>query len=118
MSKIAIMRQMLLEGKHTKEELQAGSGVALSTVSVQLGYHLKDKYNILKEVVDGKKVYSMKEKTDADFGEEEGAEEVVDTDDSEQDPKLEPTDAELKEVKAQGLDKMPADAELEALLDQ
>lgn len=112
MSKIAVMREMLLKGKpgFTKEELATGSGVALSTVSVQLGYHLKGAYTIHRE--EGKR-YWIEERTAEDFAKEaeaEGEEAPVD--------EVEPTVADLKEIQAENLDKMPADAELEALLDE
>ena len=129
MSKIGIMREMLLAGKHTKEELAAGSGVALSTVSVQLGYHLKGEYNINKETVDGVKKYWIVAKTDSDLNKEaehEGeeplgnnGEPITPEDRADEDGgDDEPSDEELKEIKETGEDKMPNDAELEALLDE
>jgi hypothetical protein len=63
----------------------------------------------------------MTEKTHEEYAkdaEKEGEDGTIEDDDSAQDPKLEPTDTELNSIKMQGLDKMPADAELEALLDQ
>ena len=121
MSKISIMREMLLSGKFTKEQLAKDSGCALSTVAVQLGYHLRNQgYVIHNEVVDDgvkSKKFWMTEKTHEEYA-KEAEHEGEEVDDSAQEPKLEPTDTELNSIKMQGLDKMPADAELEALLDQ
>jgi hypothetical protein len=122
MSKIGEMRKLLLAGKYTKEELAAKTGVALSTVSVQLGYHLKNQgFVIHNEIVDGKKLYWMTEKTDAEYDKEAEAEgnEITPEDRADEgDDDVEPTDTDLEKVKEEGLDKIPADAELEALLDE
>lgn len=116
MSKIGELLVMLQNGKHTKEELAAATGLKESTVGVQMSYHLKMKgYEVKKEKTEAGWVYFIDAPArfvDEGDDDEESPEpkEVVD--------EQEPTHEELKEVEQEGDDKHATDAELEALLEE